>query len=520
MSRDNAFSTCTPPTILGARPDVVATAPQTIAAVDLGSNSFHLLVAEVDHTGHVHWLDRRREQVQLAAGLDEEGNLTEEAVGRGITCIARFGDRLREIPRGKVRTVGTNTLRKAHNAAAFIASAQKALGHPIEIIAGREEARLIYLGVAHTQADDCERRLVVDIGGESTEFIIGQRFEARHRESLYMGCVGTTLGFFRDGRITEKTMRRAEVAALLELRSIERRFRRIGWTDCIGASGTIKAINAVIAANNWSSDGVTVKGLKRVRQALIDAASVTNLKLEGLAKERGPIFPGGVAVLSAAFEALDIAHMHVSDGALREGLLYDLLGRIRHEDVRERTIRTMARRYHVSPRFAKRVAATSAACHQQVAGAWQIDTEEDAHMLYWAALLHEIGLAIAHNQYHKHGAYLVQHSDMRGFSRQDQQFLAALIRGHRRKFPKAELRTLPPAIAQRAQRLCILLRLAVLLNHGRKRRALPALQLEANPQGLKVAFPKNWLEKHPLTRANLQQEANYLKAIGFKLRTN
>jgi exopolyphosphatase/guanosine-5'-triphosphate,3'-diphosphate pyrophosphatase len=497
----------------------VATAPETIAAVDLGSNSFHLLVAEVDSSGHVHWLDRRREQVQLAAGLDHQGNLSEEATARGIACVARFGDRLREIPRGKVRAVGTNTLRRAHNAAAFLGSAECALGHPIEIIAGREEARLIYLGVAHTQADDRGRRLVIDIGGGSTEFIIGQRFEARHRESLYMGCVGTTLGFFCDGRISEKAMRRAEVAALLELRSIERRFQRIGWTDCIGASGTIKAINSVIAANGWDTEGVTPKGLKRVRQALIDGGSVSSLKLEGLAKERGPIFPGGVAVLGAAFEALDIGHMHVSEGALREGLLYDLLGRIRHEDVRERTIMTMARRYHVPLKFAKRVAATGAICHQQVADAWQLETEEDAHMLYWAALLHEVGLAIAHNQYHKHGAYLVQHSDMRGFSRQNQQFLAALIRGHRRKFPKAELRALPPAIAERAQRLCILLRLAVILNHGRKRRALPALQLEANPQGLKVAFPSGWLEKHPLTRANLEQETNCLKAIGFKLRT-
>ena len=497
----------------------MATAPHTIAALDLGSNSFHLLVAEVDNGGHVHWLDRRREQVQLAAGLDQKGNLSGQARARGIACIARFGDRLREIPRGKVRAVGTTTLRRARNAAAFLGEAERALGHSIEIIAGREEARLIYLGVAHTQADDRERRLVVDIGGGSTEFIIGQRFEARYRESLYMGCVGTTLGFFCDGRITEKTMRRAEVAALLELRSIERRFRRIGWTDCIGASGTIKAINSVIAANHSSDEGITPKGLKRVRQALIDAGSMRHLKLEGLAKERGPIFPGGVAVLGAAFEALSISHMHVSDGALREGLLYDLLGRIRHEDVRERTILTMARRYHVSLRFAKRVAATSAICHQQVAGPWQLETEEDTHTLYWAALLHEIGLAIAHNQYHKHGAYLVQHSDMRGFSRQNQQFLAALIRGHRRKFPKAELRrALPPAIAERAQRLCILLRLAVILNHGRKRRALPALQLEATPEGLRVAFPKGWLEKHPLTRANLEQEANYLKALDFKFR--
>jgi exopolyphosphatase/guanosine-5'-triphosphate,3'-diphosphate pyrophosphatase len=489
----------------------------TIAAVDLGSNSFHMIIADVSRD-EVQIVDRLRETVRLAAGLDAHNVLGEEAAQRGLDCLRRFGQRVHELPLGAVRAVGTNTLRSAHNGAGFLAAAEEALGHPIEIIAGREEARLIYLGVAHSRADDRGRRLVMDIGGGSTELIIGERFEAQHRESLYMGCVSSTRHYFPDGKLTEGAMRAAEIAAHLELESIERRYRRIGWDHAIGASGTIKAVGATLEANGWAQGGITFAGLQRLRKALLKAGSIGALGLPGLGSDRAAVFPGGVAILLATFEALSIEHMAVSEGALREGLLYDLLGRIRHEDVRARTTRAMAKRYDVARKFAQRVADTALACLQQVARDWQLEGEQNRNMLMWAAQLHEVGLAIAHNQYHKHGAYIVRHSDMPGFSRQEQAFLAALIRGHRRKFPKSELQELAGVHAETARRLCVLLRLAVLLNHGRNKAPPPPLTLHADGSTLELLFAEGWLAEHPLTLANLEREADYLKAAKLTLR--
>jgi len=497
--------------------DVESPPCDTLAAVDLGSNSFHMIIGQVRDDGALHVVDRLREQVQLAAGLDEARRLSGDARARALACLERFGERLRGVPQGKVRAVGTNTLRTMRGSGEFLRAAERALGHPMEIIAGHEEARLIYLGVAHTQADDQGQRLVIDIGGGSTEFIIGQRFEPRYRESLFMGCVSASRRHFPDGLITESAFSRAEIAARLELEAIERQYRRVGWDDCIGSSGTIKAVGSVVEANGWGTAAITRKGLERIRKALIKAGSSGGLALEGLSRERAGVFPGGVAILTAAFESLGIEEMHVSEGALREGLLYDLLGRIGHEDVRERTILAMAKRYQASQRFAQRVAQTVESCRQQVAGVWGLEGEEVRIILRWAALVHEIGVAISHHSYHKHGAYLVGYSDMPGFSRQDQVLLSVLIRGHRRKFPREELAELSETTAGVAERMCALLRLAVLLNHGRSLEPLPPFKLSADNLSLEVAFPDGWLDRHPLTRANLEREAEYLKPARLRL---
>lgn len=271
-------------------------------------------------------------------------------------------------------------------------------------------------------------------------------------------------------------------------------------------------------ANGWSDDGITLKGLRRIRKTLLKVGATDVLELPGLSEERVPVFPGGMAILTAAFEALGIERMHASEGALREGLLYDLLGRIRHEDVRQRTILAMAGRYHVLLTFARRVAAAAEICRKQVETAWELQGEENQNMLGWAALLHEAGLAIAHTQYHKHGGYLVRHSDLPGFSRQNQQLLAVLIRGHRRKFPRSDLAALPRDMQTTAQRLCVLLRFAVLMNRGRRKRPFPALRLWPGDQSLEILFPEGWLEAHPLTTAFLEEEAEYLKAAKFKLK--
>ncbi len=489
----------------------------SVAAVDLGSNSFHMVVARPVN-GHLNVVDRLREPVRLAAGLDADNQLDAEAQKRAIACLERFGQRLRDMPPGSVRAVGTNTMRKARNSDELLEAAAAALGHPIEIISGLEEARLIYLGVSHSLPDSQGRRLVMDIGGGSTELIIGERFEPHYMESLYMGCVSVSQGYFADGTITAKSMRRAEIAAGQELQPVEQSYRRLGWASAVGSSGTIRAVGDVVQAMGWSEGGITLPALKKLREALIAAGDVGKLgALQGLPPERAPVFPGGVAILLATFEALGIEQMQVSDGALREGLLYDLMGRIRHEDVRERTITGLSERYHVDKGQARRVEATLLHCLGQVADAWKLDQECAASLLQWAAQLHEIGLAVAHSGYHKHGAYLLEFSDMPGFSRQEQRLLAVLVRGHRRKFANTLFKDLPEAQRERIMRLTVLLRLAVLLHRSRADAELPPLSLHADGKNLFLAFPTGWLDQHPLTQADLAQEAEAIKDGKFKL---
>ncbi len=486
----------------------------TVAAVDLGSNSFHLIVAQITG-GALHVVDRLQEMVRLGGGLDARGRLTAAARKRAIECLARFGQRLRGLPRGAVRAVGTNTLRQMKDAGPFLAAAEQALGHPIDIIAGREEARLIYQGMAQSRPDDGRRRLVVDIGGGSTELILGEGREALAMESLHMGCVSMSRAQFADGAITAKAMRRAETAARLELRPVEEQFRR-GWEVAIGTSGTIRAIRSVVRAEGWGNGEITAAALARLRAALIDARRVGRLALGGLSPERAPVFPGGVAILSAVFDALELQRLQVADGALREGLLYDLVGRLTDQGVRERSVNGLAARFRADGTQAERVARTAVEVLRQAARAWQLD-DDDARMLGWAARLHEIGLVVAHNQYHKHGAYLVAKADLPGFTLQEQQLLAALIRGHRRKFPADVFEDLPASVRPRARRLCVLLRLAVLLNRARHDVELRGLRLRPGKRSLTLQFGRGWLKRHPLTEADLEQEGEWLRAAGIRL---
>jgi exopolyphosphatase/guanosine-5'-triphosphate,3'-diphosphate pyrophosphatase len=492
-------------------------ASQPIAAVDLGSNSFHMIVARPTG-GQFQVVDRLREPVRLGAGLDARSRLTEEARARALDCLQRFGQRLRALPHRNVRVLGTNTLRKARQAQDFIVAAEQALGHPVEVISGIEEARLIYLGVSHDLADDGSRRLVVDIGGGSTELIVGEHYEPIRLESLYMGCVGMSVEYFPHGAINKDNMRRARVAAQRELEGIAHGYRALGWQQAVGASGTIKAVARILQEQSWSESGITAAGLKKLRKALVNAAHVDRLNLKGLSAERAPVLPGGVAVVSGIFDALDIERMEVSEGALREGALYDLLGRIGHEDVRDRTVALMAERYRVDREQALRVERTAVACLRQVDVPWGLQNEEHELILRWASRLHEVGLAVAHNQFHKHGAYLARYSDLPGFSRDQQQMLAVLIRGHRRKFPIQLCRELPDDDARVAMRLCVLLRLGALLHRSRSDQPLPDFRLRADDNALELAFPEDWLDRHALTAADLDEEARFLAAAGVDLR--
>jgi len=476
-----------------------------------------MVVARHTH-GQLVIVDRLREMVRLAAGLDEQGRLNRESVERALQCLERFGQRLRDVRAERVRVVGTNTLRKARRKGAFLDRAREAIGHPIEIISGVEEARLIYLGVSNTTPSEGGRRLVVDIGGGSTELIIGEGLEARRLESLYMGCVSMSSRYFADGVITEKRMKKARTAAQLEIEPVMSRFRGSEWEAALGASGTMRTAADVLAARGTGRGGIDRDGVRWLIEECLRAGEVGKLRLPGLAPERQEILPGGLAIMVEVFDMLGIESLRVADGALREGLLYDLVGRLTDEDARARSVRALEARFHVDAAQADRVEATAAAFLAQVADGWKLDEPLAEILLRWAGRLHEVGLDIAHSHYHRHGAYLLHHADLPGFPREEQQLLAALVGNHRRKLDLAQLEDLVPPWHLKAELLIVLLRLAVLLHRARAPRALPEIALKVRGRSLEVAFPKGWLAEHPLTNADLEQEREYLQAAGFRLR--
>ena len=490
--------------------------PDVIAAVDLGSNSFHMVVARYSH-GQLIILDRLREMVRLAAGLDETGRLDRSAIDTALACLQRFGQRLHDMRAESVRVVGTNTLRRAKRRGAFLDRARAALGHPIEIISGIEEARLIYLGVAHTMPSEPGRRLVADIGGGSTEIIIGEGFHARKLESLYMGCVSTSSKFFADGEITEKRMKRARLAARLELEPVRATFRDYGWDQAVGTSGTIRSVSDVLRARG--NDGViTPAGVQSLIEHAIRVGHVDRLKFAGLSEERIPVFAGGLAILAEILDILEIKQMRAADGALREGLLYDMVGRLTNEDARSRSVRAMQGRYHVDVTQAERVEATALDFLAQTQEAWGLEDSFAALVMSWAAKLHEVGLDVSHSHYHKHGAYLLDHADMPGFPQDEQKILACIVGAHRRKLHLEELEDLTPPWHLKVEFLIVILRLAVLLHRGRSAVALPKIGLQARARSLEMSFPRGWIEDHPLTMADLENEIEYLKLAGFRLK--
>jgi exopolyphosphatase/guanosine-5'-triphosphate,3'-diphosphate pyrophosphatase len=488
-----------------------------LAAVDLGSNSFHMVVARYSH-GQLIVIDRLREMVRLAAGVEENGRIDKEAAARALSCLQRFGQRLRDMHARSVRVVGTNALRVARRKQAFLERAREALGHPIEIISGMEEARLIYSGVAHTMPSEAGKRFVCDIGGGSTELIIGEGLQPLEMESLQMGCVALSERFFRDGKITAKRLARARVAARLELEPVQAAFRRRGWQSAAGSSGTVRAIGEAIRELEPTTTQITGIGLDRVLKYMVDAGSTRDLHLAAITDERRPVFPGGMAIMAEVFDVLGLESMRIADGAMRDGLLYDIVGRFTDEDARERTVRAMQQRYHVELAQAERVEKTVENFLSQTRQTWKLDDPQGELMLKWAARLHEVGLDVSHNGYHRHGAYLLENADMPGFPKEEQQMLARLVGGHRRKLSLERIDELVPPWDRDSVYLIVLLRLAVLLHRGRSAAPLPEIELTARPRTLEVKFPGRWLRDHPLTAADMQQEIDHLKAHDFRLR--
>lgn len=491
--------------------------PNVIAAVDLGSNSFHMVVATLRH-GQLTIIDRLRETVRLAEGLSARNELSADAKNRALACLSRFGERLRDMQAESVRAAGTNTLRLVSRDLGFIDDAEAALGHPIEIISGIEEARLVYLGVAHSLPPHGGRRLVMDIGGGSTELIAGSGFESSALESLSMGCVSVTETYFGNGDITAEAFADARLMVRLKLRPVKSRFRSSSDMQVIGASGTIRATEAIIRELGWlGQDGLTPANVQQLIDLLMEQGGIASLALPGLSERRAEVLPGGLAILIEVLRTLRITQMRVSDGALREGLLYDLLGRIRHEDARVATVSAMVSRYHVDVEQAERVAATAENLRSRVAESWQLTAENQRLLLLWASLLHEVGFDIAHENFHEHGAYVVGNADMPGFPRLEQQVLAYLLAEQRKNFDDRGLKRLPESRRELCRRLAIVLRLAVLLHRNRSSEPLPDIAVAAGGSKIGLTFPESWLTDTPLTLADLGREAKYLSAVGYEL---
>ena len=491
--------------------------PEVVAAVDLGSNSFHMIVCNLTD-GKLQTVDRLREMVRLASGLDKRNYLDIGTQKRALECLERFGQRIRNFPPGSVRIVGTNTLRMAKNSRQFLMKAERALNHPIHIISGIEEARLIYLGVAHSLSSNAKTRFVMDIGGGSTEYIIGTDNNPNKKESRPMGCVSVSNAFFTDGKLSKTAFKQAVLFAEQQLEPYQKQFHRKNWDEAIGASGSLRSIDKVLKAKNWSNNGITKEGLEQLVAHLNQCKHISELDLPELDPERLPIFPGGLAIIYATFKSLGIEQMTVADGALREGLILDLLGRIYDHDIRSSTAHALAERYHTDQKQATRIKQTLHAMLAQLNKECCLyDDENSAQFLDWAAELHEIGHDIAHSQYHKHSAYIIENADLAGFSRQDQILLAAIIRTHRRKFAMSRFIDLPAPWDNFAPYMTIILRLAVLLHRNRHEHDQPDFKIALGKSKIRLQFPDDWLAQSPLTHADLIQEASYLKTAGFKL---
>ena len=498
---------------------LMPTTPHLLASVDLGSNSFRLIVGRVEETpagAQIYQVDALREPVRLAAGLSADKMLDRASQVRGWDALKRFGERLRDFHPDHVRAVATNTLRVAKNAPEFLGEAQSALGFPIEVIAGREEARLIYAGAAHSVPAISGKRLVVDIGGGSTEFIIGQHYTPMVMESLYIGCVSHSRAFFPAGNVDEYTMRQAELAAKREIQIISREYKQAGWDQAIGSSGTARALAELVEANGFNDAGITHGisrgGLERLKRALIKAENVNRLKLVALKPDRVPVLAGGLSIMLAVFEELGVDYVDTTDGALRLGVLYDLLGRTQHEDMRAVTVEGFMRRYGVDRAQAERIGELAVGFFDQLGEADRERLEEGRVFLGWAAALHEIGVSISHSAYHKHSAYIASNADMPGFSRTDQARLAGLVLGHAGKLGK---------LAQTREvewPLLFCLRLAALLSRRRTDVGLPGIRVAKSNGGYEVRLPNDWVAGNPLTDYSLTQEAAEWEKVGIRYR--
>ena len=482
-----------------------------LAALDLGSNSFHLLIGRLEH-GEIKPIHSQAEKVQLGAGLSGR-KLSSAAIERGLGCLKQFAQLLQSIEPSRIRVVGTHALRRARNRREFTIPAEQILGVPVDVVYGREEARLVYLGVAHALADDSRSRLVVDIGGGSTEFIIGRRFEPTRLESLQMGCVSYAHTYFGKGKISKRRFNNAFQQALIEISHIRGHFNAEHWSEAVGSSGTLQAIETIIKLNGWSHDGIDKKSLERLRKSLMKYKHADDIPWEGLNDKRRSVIAAGVAIALAIFTGLDIEKMRTSKGALREGVVYDLVGRLRHEDVRERSITAILARYQADQTASESVSTMVTRLAMSVRKHWQL-RDRDVELLVWAARCHAIGVAISQKHYHRHSAYLLENSDLAGFSQGEQEMLAALVNGQRGKLRQSELGSMRQKHGENIAKLLVIMRIAVVLKWAEDVRDA---KITASTETLNLCFPREWQERHPLTTKELILVSNAARKLGVQL---
>jgi exopolyphosphatase/guanosine-5'-triphosphate,3'-diphosphate pyrophosphatase len=485
-----------------------------LAAIDLGSNSFHLIIAKIEH-GEMRPVEALAEKVQLGAGL-ENGRLSSDAIERGLECLSRFAQLLESVEPKRIRVVGTNALRQAKNRLDFTLPARDILGTRVDVIYGREEARLVYLGVAHSLADDAQSRLVIDIGGGSTEFIIGERFEPQQLESLQMGCVSFTRDCFLGGEITATNYQRAYNHARVETSHIRHRYSASHWAECVGSSGPLNAIASILLQNGWSDGNITRKALSKLEHKILTFNHFDEIELDGLSENRRSVITAGTAITSALFDILGIDQMRTSKGALREGVIYDLMGRLSHEDVRERTINALMQRYAADENTAEIVERRCRTLFSATRGSWKLGNE-DWELLHWAAHTHESGMAISHKHFNRHTAYLLRNADLPGFSQEEQEQLAILTQGQRGKISAELLEDQPKSLQRRLGYLLTIMRLSVHFKYVETLEQLPEFAVQVDDSSLALGFPETWLEDHPLTLSELEQEQSHLAKLGLEL---
>ncbi|HCK94227.1 MAG TPA: exopolyphosphatase [Gammaproteobacteria bacterium] len=495
----------------------------TYAAIDLGSNSFHLAIGQV-HQGELRWQSKMSEKVQLASGMDEFNCLNTETEDRALKCLKRFHKRIAYIKPENIRIVGTNALRVIRNSTSLLKTIEGIFKQRVDVISGREEARLIYLGVSQTSPENKESKLVIDIGGGSTEFIIGQHFQPLRTESLHMGCVSYKKRFFSDEKLSKSNFKHAISASQQEVQHITQQYQSEGWTHAMGASGSVKSIFNALKGLDKAREYITQDDLQWLVEYLLKFDTISEINIPNLKPERNPIFPSGLCILYGAMKQLNIDKLYYSEGALREGLIYDLLGRHEPENVRQRTVTALQQRFSIDIPQAQRVLKTSQHLHESLCSTWpDIHSEHYKDILSVAAELHEIGLCVSHSQFHKHGAYILTYADLAGFSRQEQSILGSLVRLHRRKFALEACEELTDDIKPIVRSLAIILRLSVLLHHARSQtpgslaKHIEVIQDKSDATSLTLKIDEKWLMSNPLILEDLKAETKLLKKSNFSL---
>jgi exopolyphosphatase / guanosine-5'-triphosphate,3'-diphosphate pyrophosphatase len=487
------------------------------AVIDLGSNSFHMLMVKVV-AGSVQVIGRVKRKVRLAAGLNQQQVLHHDAMTRGWECLTLFAERLQDIPTANIRIIGTATLRLAKNANLFLQQAETIIGQKIQVISGEEEARIIYLGVAHTSTNH-RKRLVIDIGGASTEIIVGTGYKPALLVSLNMGCVTYLEQYFADHKLTAANFQQAITAAEQELHHIVKAYQQHGWQLALGASGTVQAIQEILIAQG-TDEHITLVRLEMIMQQAIACQHISELTISGLAQDRKLAFASGLAILIALFRQLNIDAMILSGGALREGVLYSLLPQLHQSDVRKRTVQSLMVRYFIDQQQAQRVAEVAAELAMQLEPSWDLTSFDGHSLLHSSALLHEIGLLIEYKNYHHHGAYIITHAELPGFTRAQQQLLMALVHNHRADINVEIISRQTMTSVLLAQRLTRILRLAVILSMRRKDEVLPQVGIRSDNEKLVLTLAEDWLAQHPLMTAELEQEMQYQQLAGWPLVIN